>query len=833
MPRRLHGGTALAAAALLVLAGLAQPPPAAGDSAPPQPTSSYGPDQRAARLLARMTLDEKIVMLHGVGFEFGKGYAGRIPGNARLGIPALYLADGPNGVANGSTGVTAFPAAINGAATWDPALMRRYGEAVGVEQAGKGHNIALAPTINIVRSPRWGRTFETFSEDPYLTARMVTEQVKGVQAQGVIAMPKHFAANNQETDRGKVDVRVSERALQEIYFPGFRAAVRDGGARSVMCSYPKVNGTYACENGDLLRTALKDAMRFPGFVVSDWGATHSTLASAAAGLDVEMPGSTYFGDALKQAVAAGQVTVAAIDDKVRRILTAMYRTGLFDRDYTPRDDVSTPEHRELARDLAEQGMVLLKDDRGVLPLDKARSVAVIGDAAGDHATFYGGGSAAVQPSTTVTPLAGLTARAGGRVTLNQARGTLGTGALPVLSGDLLRPESGDGPGLTATYYRTPDFTGDPALTRVEPSVNFTGPPAGVTGTWSARWTGTLTPPKTGGYRFSLSGSGQARLFIDGELVAANRQEFGGVAHGLADLTAGRAVSVKVEFSSSISLFGGAHQLGWSAPDPALLAEAVTAARRSDVALVFVNDSISEGSDRDSLALPGDQDQLIEAVAAANPRTVVVLNTGTPSLMPWLNRVAGVLQAWYPGQEYGNAVAAVLFGDVNPSGRLPLTFPADDRQGPDVAFGFPGDGTTVRYDEGLNVGYRWYDARHQRPLFPFGHGLSYTAFGYDGLRADSHAVRVRVTNTGPRAGAETAQLYLGFPGSAGEPPQQLKGFQKVWLRPGQSTVVTFPLDGAALSTWSPAAKGWIAAHGSFTVAVGASSRDLRVTGRFQG
>ncbi|MEU7834100.1 glycoside hydrolase family 3 C-terminal domain-containing protein [Nonomuraea sp. NPDC049129] len=833
MPRRLHRATALAAAALLTLAGVAQSPPAAGASDPSPLSASYGPEQRAERMLARMTLDEKIAMLHGVGFEFGKGYAGRIPGNTRLGIPAIYLADGPNGVANGSTGITAFPAAINGSATWDTALMRRYGEAVGAEQAGKGHNVALAPTINIVRSPRWGRTFETFSEDPYLTARMATEEVKGVQSQGVIAMPKHFAANNQETDRGKVDVRVSERALNEIYYPGFRAAVRDGGARSVMCAYPKVNGTYACENGDLLRGALKDAMAFTGFVVSDWGATHSTVASADAGLDVEMPGSTYFGDALKQAVAAGQVTVAAIDDKVRRILSAMYRTGLFDRDYTPRDEVSTPAHRELARGLAEQGMVLLKNERGVLPLNKARSLAVIGDAAGDHATFYGGGSAALQPSTTVSPLAGLTARAGGGVTLNQARGTLGTGALPVLSGDLLRPASGDGPGLTATYYPAPDFTGDPVLTRVEPSVSFSTAPSGVTGTWSARWTGTLTPPKTGGYRFSLNGSGQARLYIDGKLVAANHTEFGGIAHGLADLTAGRTVSIKLEYSTAGSLFGAALQLGWAAPDPALPAEAVAAARRSDVALVFVNDAISEGADRDSLALPGDQDQLIEAVAAANPRTVVVLNTGAPSLMPWLNRVAGVLQAWYPGQEYGNAVAAVLFGDVNPSGKLPVTFPADDRQGPDVAYGFPGDGTTVRYDEGLNVGYRWYDARRRRPLFPFGHGLSYTSFAYDNLRADSHAVRVRVTNTGARAGAETAQLYLGFPSAAGEPPQQLKGFQKVWLRPGQSTVVTFPLDSAALSSWSPAAKRWVASHGVFTAAVGASSRDLRVTGQFRG
>ena len=825
--RRPHGVLAALAATVLLVSVAGQ---ARAAAARPWMDTGQSPQTRAQRLLVQMTLDEKITMLHGDGFAFNAGYAGHVPANTQLGIPDLYLSDGPNGVGNGSTGVTAFPAAVNGAATWDTDLMRRYGSAYGDEQSAKGHNIALAPTINILRTPKWGRAAETFGEDPYLTGRIAAAETAGTQGRHVIATPKHFAANNQELFRSGIDVRVSERALREIYFPGFEAAVRDGGAGAVMCAYPRINGTYACENPGTLGT-LKTDLGFDGLVMSDWGATHSTVGSANAGLDLEMPGGTllgpeYFGTALKAAVLAGQVTMATIDDKVRRILTSMFRIGLFDHPPTGGKDTtaSTPAHRDLARDLSAQGTVLLKNDRGVLPLN-ARSLAVIGDDAGQNAQIGMGGSAAVNPTGTVsTPIDGITARAGAAVKVTYARGTLGTKPLPVLSGGPL------GSGFAASYYSSSDLSGPPTITRTEPSVDLTAAPAGLPASWSARWTATFTPPATGAYRFSLDGAGDASLYVGGRRVLTNHQEFSGVSHAVVDLTAGQAVPISVEYSSAAALTGPALHLGWAAPDPALTGDAVTAARDADAAVVFVNDVTSEGSDRTTLALPGDQDRLIQAVAAANPRTVVVLNTSGPVLMPWLGRVAGVVEAWYPGQEDGNAIASVLFGDVDPGGKLPMTFPADERQGPaKTPAEYPGDGVTVHYDEGVLVGYRWYDAKNEKPLFPFGHGLSYTTFRYSGLRATRDAVQVRVTNTGRRAGTEVAQLYLGMPASAGEPPNQLKGFQKVRLSPGRSATVTFRLGTRALSIWDGGR--WRVPAGTYRVTVGDSSRDIHATAHF--
>jgi beta-glucosidase len=717
------------------------------------------------------------------------------------------------------------PGHPGGAAAWDTGLTRRYGE----EQSAKGHNVALAPTINILRTPKWGRAAETFGEDPYLTGRIAAAETAGTQSRHVIATPKHYAANNQELFRSGIDVRVAERTLREIYYPGFEAAVRDGGAGAVMCSYPRVNGTYACENPATLGT-LKTDLGFGGFVMSDWGATHSTVGSADAELDMEMPGGTllgpeYYGTLLKAAVLAGQVKMPVIDDKVRRILTSMFRIGLFDHPPTGGKDTtaSTAAHRALARDLSAQGTVLLKNERGVLPLN-VRSLAVIGDDAGQNAQIGMGGSAAVTPTGTVsTPIDGITARAGSKVKVTYARGTLGTRPLPVLSGGTL------GPGFVASYYSTPDLSGPVTVARTEPAVDLTAAPAGLPATWSARWTATFTPPATGTYRFSLDGAGDASLYVGGYKVLANHQEFSGVSHALVDLTAGQAVPISVEYASAAALAGPALHLGWAAPDPGLTGDAVAAARRSDAAVVFVNDVTSEGTDRTTLALPGDQDRLIQAVAAANPRTVVVLNTSGPVLMPWAGRVAGVLEAWYPGQEDGNAIASVLFGDVDPAGRLPMTFPADERQGPaKTPAEYPGDGAAVHYDEGVLVGYRWYDAKGEKPLFPFGHGLSYTTFRYGDLQASRDAVRVRVTNTGRRAGTEVAQLYLGLPASADEPPSRLKGFQKVRLSPGQTATVTFRLDARALSAWDGT---WRVRPGIYKVAVGSSSRDIRATGRF--
>jgi beta-glucosidase len=801
---------------------------------------------RAQGLVSQMTLDEKLQLVHGAGFVRNAGYAGRVTGIPRLGIPGLFLADGPNGVGNGATGVTAFPAAINGASSWDPGLMRRYGSALGREMAGKGNNVALAPTINILRVPGWGRAFETFSEDPHLTAAIGKAEIVGVQHQGVIATAKHFAVNNQETRRDLVDAKVGARARREIYLPAFESAVQDARVLAVMCAYNRVNGQYACENRKLLST-LADDWGFRGLVMSDWAATHTAGRSALAGLDLEMPFGPapgypqWFGDPLRAAVESGEVPMTRLDDMVRRILTAVARAGLLD--HTPTGNqaaqVSTPAHRRLAQSLSAQGTVLLKNRRRALPIGgrRVRSLAVIGAAAQGGAIYTGGGSASVLPSETTTPLAGVLARAGKRIKISYAPGTAGTGALPDVPGAMLKPDSGGGSGLAATYWATSNFTGPPAATRVEPTVDFAkDPPPALGGRWSARWSGTFTPQTTGTHRFSLAVQGIARLYVNGRRVIDNYgRDHSPVEHALVKLKAGAPVSIRLDYvAEMLPRRTPALQLGWLAPDPRLRQAAVAAARAADAAVVFVNDLRTEGFDNPTLALPADQDALIRSVAAANRRTVVVLNTGGPVLMPWLDDVRAVVEAWYPGQANGAAIASILFGDVNPSGKLPVTFPRSDSQTPLTRARWPGTGNVARYDDGLFVGYRWFDARRRRPLFPFGHGLSYTKFRYGlarvtpGRGGKTAVVRVRIRNTGRRAGAEVVQLYVRFPRSAGEPPRQLKAFRKVRLRPGRRATVHLRLQLRDLASWSGSGHRWVIHKGAYRLLVGSSSRDIRAT-----
>jgi beta-glucosidase len=833
------------------------PAPAARATEAPATGGIWRPDaqRQADGLVSQLTLDEKISLVHGDTFG-PPGFAGHVPGISRLGIPDLYLSDGPNGVGNGNTGVTAFPVAEADAASFDTNLVRQYGAALGAEHIGKGHNVALSPTINILRVPYWGRVAETFGEDPYLTSQMAAAEVKGLQSQHVIATIKHFAGNNQESYRlginpagNNVNEYISQRALNEIYFPGFKAAVQQGGTGAVMCAYNQVNGEYSCQNGDLLASALKAAWDFGGFVVSDWfDATKDTVKAANAGLDMEMPLGTHFGDPLKLAIADGRVPMSRLDDMVRRILAAEIKVGLFAHPVAspPLANVSTPAHRQLATRIAEQGSVLLKNDRGVLPFGASvHSVAVIGYDAGDHFQFTEGGSGAVIPSELVSPLQGITARAGPAVKVTYAPGTLGDVALPALPGSALAPSSGTGPGLTGTYYGSTDFSGPPVATQVDPVPAVSGAPSipGLPTAWSVRWTGTLTAPSSGAYRFSVSGNGAFKVLIGGKLVAGSAYaDFATLAQGMAGLTAGQPVPITVEYAAIQAIGPAALSIGWRAPDPAMTAQAVQAARGSDAAVVFVNDVTGEGSDRSSLAIPGDQDQLIDAVAAANPRTVVVLNTGGAVLMPWLGRVAGVIESWYPGQEFGTAIAALLWGDADPSGRLPMTFPASDAQAR-ASVSFPGTivsgpsgaQPTVTYTEGIDVGYRWYDAMRRTPLFPFGYGLSYTTFRYSGLQVAPSGrgavVHVRVTNTGQRAGADVVELYVGMPASTGEPSRQLKGFAKVDLAPGAATAVSFTLGPAALSVWD-GARGWVLRPGTYRVMIGNSSSDVRAAAAFR-
>ncbi len=795
------------------------------------------PVDRANALLAQMTRDEKVSLA-------ANGAAG-IP---RLHIPGLAMTDGPNGVREAAPGATAFPGAVAVAASWDRTLAEDFGAAVGAEASGKTFNVLFGPTINILRVPEWGRAAETLGEDPYLSGQIAAAEIRGIQSQHVIAQVKHFAANNQEIERvgdpfgnpafsPAIDVVVSERALEEIYFPAFKAAVQEGQAESVMCSYPRINGVYACQNPFTLGT-LKHEWGFSGFVGPDaLVAVRDTRAAIDAGTDNFQLG----GAGLPPEQVLAQVPDDRLDDMVRRILTAMFSVGLFDHPNTGDRGavVSTPAHQMLATEVAEAGTVLLKNDAAALPIGAdVRSIAVIGYDAGPGTQTIEGGSAAVVGGPVVTPLTAITARAGQAVTVTHADGTRGVVPLPIVPAEVLTPTSGPGNGLLGTYYATMDLSGSPVGSFVSSTID--GSHVLVSGSYSARWTGTLTPTASGVHRFALQHAGTARLFVDGRLVASGNSE--GLdalipaappltAQGTATLTAGIPVPIVVEYSIGDSIVGASLHFEWQPPDPALLDEAVAAASAADVAIVFVNDVTSEGMDRTSRSLPGDQDALVAAVAAANPCTIVVLHTAAPVLMPWLADVAGVIEAWYPGQESGNAIAAVLFGDVDPGGRLPMTFPASESQGPAAHLAqYPGTGGEVHYDEGIDVGYRWYDSVDHTPLFPFGYGLSYTSFSLDRLhvtrRHRRYRVSVRVTNTGTRAGVAVVELYVLFPALTGEPPNQLKAFDKVVLAPGKRTHAKMLLDSSSFATWSTADHRWtVVPSGPYVVRVGTSSRDL--------
>ncbi len=825
------------------------------------------PGQRADELLAAMTLAQKLQMVDGTGFG-GGDYAGHIAGIPSLGVPDLYLADGAVGVGNGSTGVTWFPSGTSDAATWDPALVRAVGAADGTEQAAKGHNVSLAPNLNVLRTPYGGRAFEGYGEDPYLSSQIAAADVQGVQSAGVIATSKHYIGNDQETLRGTINAVVPQRALAEIYDPAFQATV-DAGLGAVMCAYNKINGPYACESPQTLQGTLDHGLGFRGFVMSDWGATHSTVPSTQAGLDMSMPGGSlfgpdYYGAPLAAAVASGAVPVATINGMVRRILWAMFSVGLFDRTYpspaaVAGTDVSTPADNQVALNAAEQGTVLLKNGRGVLPLtQRTKTIAVIGDAAGADAMYGGGGSASVNPTSPITPLAGITSRAAASgATVTYAQGNANYRSLAAMPDTGFAPPSGTGPGWTATYYAGPAASGTPLGSEVVTSLDVTSTPAIVTAagasTWSVTYTATMTPAASGVDEFALNAGAPASLSIGGRRVVTFGPGTGSVFTGLAPVTAGQAAAFELDVTglSTAASTGGPFgppvlaDLTWAPQENLLWAAAAQAARTADVAVVFVSNYSSEGSDLQTLELPADQDLLIQAVARANPRTVVVLNTSGPVYLPWLRQVAGVLEAWYPGQQYGHSIAALLFGDVNPSGHLPETFPANASQG--VAHGgtvltpnpqFPGNGTDVYYSEGIDVGYRYYDVHQQTPLFPFGYGLSYTMFSYGqlrlspgGSRGGQETAQVTITNTGDRAGAGVAQLYLTDPASAGEPPHQLKGFQKVMLAPGQSKVLTFPISLQDMSYYQAAGQRWVVAPGRYLVSIGSSERDLALAGSF--
>jgi beta-glucosidase len=793
---------------------------------------------RIEELLRELTIDEKAVIVAGVDLWHTAAVE-------RLGIPPLKVTDGPIG-ARGErwTGgrSAAFPCGTALGATWDVEMVEEVGRRLGNEALRKRCHVLLAPTVNIHRHPLAGRNFECYSEDPFLTTRIAVAYINGVQSQNVGCSVKHFAANDSEFERMTISSEVDERTLREITLLPFEAAVREAGVWSVMAAYNRLHGTYCAEHPWLLDALLKQEWGFEGIVVSDWYATHSTADAANAGLDLEMPGPPqWFGPKLAEAVRDGEVDEKRLDDMVRRILAVLERTGALDApEQRPEESVDDPMDRDVARRAASGSFVLLQHRTGALPLDNVNSLAVIGPNA-DIAHVMGGGSARVPTHDLVSPLVGLRARFQGVEILHE-RGCTNNKITPPLDTRFIEGS------LEIAYYAGRERSGDPVLVEETQRAYFTwmGPVgAGVPDDFSVRLHATLVPPESGAWTMSIVQAGRARVLIDGEVFLDNWNptERGEAFYGLGskeltqtiDLVAGRRYDVVVEAIPAAPALGG---LSVGLEPPAgddLLDRAVTAVGRADAAVVVVGSDgqwETEGNDRASLTMPGAQDELVRAVAAANPRTIVVVNAGSPVAMPWADDVAAILHCWFAGEEWGNALADVLSGDVSPSGKLPTTFPVRIEDTPAFT-SYPGEQGKVYYGEGIFVGYRWYDARRLEPQFPFGHGLSYTTFElgevtWSGPDATS-AVRidVPVTNTGTRRGAEVVQAYVAdTEASVAKPPQQLKAFAKIWLDPGEAKRVTLELDRRAFSYWNIEKHDWIVEPGDFEVRVGTSSRDIR-------
>ena len=683
--------------------------------------TSLSPDERANLVLKELTLDEKISLIHGQGMPgwgtpmpneaLGNGGAGFVLGVPRLGIPIIQISDAGYGVrssADNGRYSTALPSPLAASSSWDPQAACEYGTLIGRELRAQGFNMTLGGGVNLTREPRNGRTFEYMGEDPILAGTMVAGRIKCEGEQHVISHTKHYVMNDQESGRTEVNAIISKRAMRESDLFAFELAVELGKPGAVMCSYNLINGAYGCQNKYILTEVLKDDWKFPGFVISDWGATRSLIPSSAAGLDNEQPDPVFYGVRFRDAVKAGKIPMPELDEHVRRILRTEFAYGLVD--FPIQKAVIDPEAGfETSRKIAEGSIVLLQNKNNVLPLKRntLRSVAIIGEKA-DFGMISGGGSAQV-----------------------------------------------DAPG----------------------------PPAG----WQAHVWFPTSPLK--------------------------------------------AVKVKLP-SATVKFDSGA--------DPAT---AAALAKNSDVAIVFVNQWISEGMDLPSLSLPNNQDALIDQVAAANPRTIVVIESGTAITMPWVAKVAGIVEAWYAGNKGADAVANILFGDVNPSAKLSMTFPRSeaDLPRPTVPAPPPGIGDdnnrypeyahetfSIDYKEGVEVGYKWYDAEHKPVLFPFGYGLSYTTYAYSGLKVSpgrQTIVTFAVKNAGSRAGDEITEVYAGLPDAAKEPPKRLVGWSKVHLEPGESKLVTVTVPQKYLSIYDEDANAWKLLPGSYTFMVGGSSQDL--------
>ncbi|MFI7400342.1 beta-glucosidase [Streptomyces sp. NPDC049541] len=773
-----------------------------------------GAGARVEGLIGKLTLDEKISLLHGATDAKSLGQAGYVPAVPRLGIPPLRLADGPAGV-RVTRHATALPAPVLLASAFDPELARRYGQVIGREGRALGQDVLLSPMVNLIRTPYAGRNFETFSEDPLLASGMVAAEIRGIQGEGLIATVKHYALNNQEKDRMSIDVRVDEQTMHEIELRGFEAAV-GAGVGAVMGAYNKVNGTFSCENKTLLTDILRDRWGFDGWGMTDWFAAHSTVAAITAGLDMEMPDGTHFGTALKSAVQSGSVPERYVDRSVRRILSVMDRFGLLDGSAPPRPDRDAPAGAAVALEVAKAGATLLRNEQHTLPLARGGTVAVIGPT-GTLPFVSGGGSAHVVPDHADSPLDAIKSRAG-----------------------------------KATYALGEDLYGKPVPpSALSPAFNSEGQGVDAGKVWT--YDGTLTVPEDDEWtfvlHFSSAPTARPKVLLDGTELFPQASGYGEFFTGGLVSAAPDGLSVR---RRTLTLAKGAHTLKITAQGGAdgLLfrlrrstgatraqdvAEAVRAARAARDVVLFAYEDATEGQDRTTIALPGHQRQLIEAVTAANPRTTVVLNTSSSTSMPWLRRTGAVLQMYYPGQEGAAATAAVLYGECDPGGRLTQSFPVDDEHHPVAGDPrrYPGVDGTEEYSEGIHVGYRWYDAEGVRPLFPFGHGLSYTSFSYEDLRArrtrGGIEVSFTVRNTGRREGVAVPQVYVGPSPDLrlDQAVRVLGGYRRLTLRAGERRRIAVEVTARTLSSWDAKRHDWVLGTGRRTVWVGASSRDLRL------
>ncbi|MBS3750412.1 MAG: glycoside hydrolase family 3 C-terminal domain-containing protein [Anaerolineales bacterium] len=806
------------------------------------------------KILQTLSLEDKVSLLAGAD----QWHTHAID---RVGIPALKVSDGPNGVrgeGRDTQEVTSasFPVGTAMGATWNPDLINRVGRALAEETKAKGTHVLLGPTVNMHRAPLAGRNFECFSEDPYLTSRMAVAYIQGLQEGGVGACVKHYACNDQEFKRFSISSEVRERALREIYLPPFRAAVQEAETWTIMSAYNRINGTYASEHDYLLLEILKGEWAFDGLVISDWYGTYSEEV-VGSGLDLEMPGpARWMGKDALEAVRSGKVDEKVIDDKITRLLKTLSRTGAFDQEDIPAEEaVDRPEDRILIRQVGREAVVLLKNENALLPLDKNKKlkIALIG-ANAKKVSFQGGGSSQVNPHYVISPLEAITEAVGDKGEVHYALGCPVYKEIPPLEEEWLRGEDGTQGVLNVRYFDNPDLDGK-AIHQVTTSgsqLAWFGEKAEHfnPNRFSLRMTGGFQVPESGTYTMELACIGKGRLYIDDKLIfdlweegEQNEPGEGIKKSQEMNLEEGKIYSLRLEYASLPGPRWRGVRVGCLPPlpeDPVGEAEALAA--ESDLAIVVAGltpEWETEGQDRVNMDLPRKQNQLIERVAAANPNTVVILNAGSPLHMPWLDTVPAVLQMWYLGQESGNALADVLLGSADPSGRLPTTFPRRLQDNP-AHLNFPGENGRVYYGEGLFIGYRYYDQKGIQPLFPFGHGLSYTTFTYDHVKlngetfqtGDTLKIQVEITNQGDRSGQEVIQLYLRDPDSSlVRPPKELKAFSKVQLEPGETRTVTLLLEEKDLAFYDDAKNNWVVEPGAFEILIGRSAEDIRLSKTF--